>query len=130
MARILVVDDDPICTQLLGAFLSRDGHEVRCALSGREAVEVGGDFHADLLVTDWLLDDRDGIAVVEALQAANPEMRTIFITATMSTVLRNLAKGLPVLAVLEKPLDIQELFAKIREALGALPHPSAAESHP
>lgn len=127
MARILIVDDDPVCTQLLGAFLTRDGHEVRCAVSGREAVEVGSGFQADLLVADWLLDDRDGIAVVEELHAANPQMRTIFITATMGAVLRGLAKGLPVLAVLEKPLDIEELVAKIREALTGLP---AAQPNP
>ena len=57
MARILVVEDEAIPRMVLSKVLTRDGHEVRDASSGSEAMEIAQGFGPELLLADWLLPD-------------------------------------------------------------------------
>lgn len=121
MAKVLIVEDDEICAAILTRFLAREGHDVRSAHAA-QAVEVGLAFQPDLLVADWLLNDReDGIDVARHLFAAQPDLRVIFITGLPVERLKQQLGDLPVADVLEKPLAMQDLFARIRAFLPRSP---------
>jgi CheY-like chemotaxis protein len=53
MARILVVDDEPVFLRLLGLILQGDGHEVEIAQTGADAIETGQRSRPHVLLTDW-----------------------------------------------------------------------------
>lgn len=66
--RVLVVDDEPDVTLVLGEALRDRGHLVAIAASGREAIETAGTFQPDAALVDVGLPDIDGITLAELLR--------------------------------------------------------------
>jgi len=111
MAKILVVDDEQVCTFFLSCALSDEGHEVRTTLRGDEAIVIGMDFKPDILISDWMLKDQcDGLEVGRRLRDNLPELQVIFITGLAEETLREKANGFPFLRILEKPVDLEEML--------------------
>lgn len=118
MARVLIVDDDPVCTMFLSRFLAKDGHEVKTTTRGDEAIRVGREWCPDVLVADWLLkSEHDGVDVARGVYAHCPNIRIVFMTGLPADQLQESLEGLPVLRVLEKPLQVDGLLAEIRSVL-------------
>jgi DNA-binding NtrC family response regulator len=114
MSKVLVVDDEQSYREYLGRFLARDGHEVRVAESGHEALEIGVRFRPDVLVVDWMLKNHvHGLHVAQALSAIRPDMASILITGFPSGDLKAAAERARIFRFIEKPFDVEE----IREAV-------------
>ena len=62
--KILVVDDEPIARDNLAHVVAKDGHLVRVAASGQEAVDLLRDEEMDLVLTDLCMQGKDGMAVL------------------------------------------------------------------
>jgi two-component system, OmpR family, response regulator len=119
MARILVVDDEPVCTYFLSCALGDEGHEVRTSLRGDEAIAIGREFRPDILISDWMLKDQyDGLDVGRALTEDNPDLKVIFITGLAEETLRDKANGFSFLKILEKPVDLDEMITLVKVATG------------
>lgn len=120
MARILVVDDEEAYRHNLDFTFSGDGHEVRAAASGREAIDVGCRFHPDVLLTDWMLkDDIHGLHVAHALRSLDPKMRAILMTGFPSSDLREEAKRCGVFTFLQKPFELATVRTAVDQAVRA-----------
>jgi CheY-like chemotaxis protein len=119
MAKILVIDDEPIPWRMLHHFLTGEGHEVRTALDADEAVQVAHDFRPDLLISDWLLKDKTGLDVALAVRDELPEARVIFTTGLPATVVAEKARAASNVSVLEKPFDLESLVAANRRSMQA-----------
>ena len=63
--NILIADDDSISRKLLRRLLEQDGHEVRAASDGHEALELFADEPCDVVLLDILMPGLDGISVLE-----------------------------------------------------------------
>src|SRR5512133_3672621 len=117
MARILVVEDESIPRMILNKFLTRDGHTVRDAAGGPEALEAARDFAPELLLADWLLSDSySGLKVAEHLREQNPGLHLIFFTGLPTHNLEKEAEHLQPCKFLEKPCEFNVLRQAIREA--------------
>lgn len=69
MAQILVVDDDAQFRQMLAQMLRQDGHQVSVAGDGMEALQLLERINTDLIITDILMPNKDGIeTIMELLQ--------------------------------------------------------------
>lgn len=118
--KVLVVEDDDSVRRFLDVALQRYGFEVVVAASGLEAVEFYRDHHATVSVI--LLDVRmaplDGPGTLAALQAVNPEVRSVFMSGHTGgyTVADLLLVGAS--RVFDKPLDIPALAAVLRQVAG------------
>lgn len=66
--RVLVVDDEPDVTLVLGAALRDRGHLVAVASIGQEAIEKAGAFQPDAALVDICLPDIDGVTLAELLR--------------------------------------------------------------
>ncbi|MCK6485163.1 MAG: response regulator [Phycisphaerae bacterium] len=120
MSRVLIVDDEPGYCDNLRTGLSRLGYEVRSALSGREAIDVGTAFRPEVLVTDWLLKNSiNGLHVAQSLRAVSPDLRTIMITGYGSGDVRIQARKADVLDLIEKPFKLTRLHDALRTVLAA-----------
>jgi DNA-binding response OmpR family regulator len=118
VARIFIVDDDPVCAKLLPKFIAREGHEVKSATNGHEAVEVGTKFRPDLLLADFVLNDSlDGLDVARALRESNPNMTIFVMSGFPAEFMRRKADSVDVANFFQKPLNYDELFDAIRVAL-------------
>jgi DNA-binding NtrC family response regulator len=118
MARILIVEDEPIPRLILSKVLTRDGHEVRVAGSAAEAVAIGREFSPEVLIADWLLTDvNSGLAVAEQLRELYPSLHILFFTGLPTHKLELEAQHLRPFRFLEKPCEFETLRAAIREVL-------------
>ena len=120
MSKVLIVDDEPRYRDHLSRALSRDGHDVLTAASGREAISTGSRFRPEVLVADWMLKNRlHGLHVSRALRAVVPELQTILITGFPSSDLRGYARSLEVIEFIEKPFELTHLRTAVRRVASA-----------
>ncbi|MDB5732721.1 MAG: response regulator receiver protein, partial [Variovorax sp.] len=70
--NVLIVDDNHAAAELLQELLELDGHTVRCAFTGREALEAAGAGHFPIALIDLSLPDLPGTEVARRLREANP----------------------------------------------------------
>lgn len=115
--KILVVDDEPIARDNLAHVVAKDGHLVRVAASGQEAVDLLRDEEMDLVLTDLCMQGRDGMAVLGEARALWPAIEVIVITghATVDTAVEAMRQG--AYHYLAKPYKISELRAIVDKAL-------------
>ena len=73
--RVLVIDDESDVTLVVGEALRDRGHEVECASSGHEAIEIAAGFRPDAVLIDIGLPDIDGVTLAELLRGSVPGKR-------------------------------------------------------
>jgi two-component system response regulator GlrR len=110
-AAILVVDDNPSMAKTLTDILTVKGFTVHAAFSGAEALKILQTQPVDILLTDVIMPDMDGVALYRATRKTHPELITILMTAYAADdiIQQGLAEGIK--TVLTKPLDIELLLA-------------------
>ena len=96
-ATILIADDDGVSRKLLRRLLEQDGHTVRTASNGREALELFREEPSDVVLLDIVMPELDGISVLEQLKATpgTEHVPVIMISAVDETdsVVRCIEKG-------------------------------------
>src|SRR4051812_5016574 len=114
---VLVVDDDAAIRTVVAAALKRDGHRVVLAASVAELHERLATQAPDVLVTDVVLPDGNGLEVVSALLSDRPELPVIVLSAqnTLATAVRATEVG--AFDYLPKPFDLDVLSRAVRAAL-------------
>jgi two-component system response regulator MprA len=120
VGRVLVVEDDDEIADVLRRSLRQEGHEVRTALDGEEALETARDFAPDLVVLDLGLPKLDGVEVCRRLRAES-DVPILILTARTDTDDR--VSGLDAGAddYLVKPFERAELLARLRALMRRRP---------
>lgn len=115
LTSVLVVEDDIDLRESLEEVLEQEGFEVRTAGSGASALSALAQAdRPDLLVLDLMLPDMDGFQLRREMQA-DPALRHIpVIVATAVPEPDRMHDALQAAAYLEKPFDLQKLFALAR----------------
>lgn len=120
-AHILLVDDDASLLKLLGMRLESRGFRVTTAESGRQALERLSRERPDLVLSDLRMDEMDGLALFNQVQKQSPGLPVIILTAHGSIPEAVSATRQGVFSFLTKPVDRDELFAAIDDALSQAP---------
>jgi CheY-like chemotaxis protein len=120
MARILIVDDEEMDRILVAEVLRDAGHETLFAPDGRQALKLWRNSSIDLVVTDIVMPELDGLALLEALMAEDPDAPVIAISGVTAKDL-NAAARKGAYAVLTKPVNADELLREISRALAGEP---------
>jgi DNA-binding response OmpR family regulator len=117
MARILVVEDDPIIRQTVEYALQRAGFETETSGDGAEALAVARSTQPDLILLDLMLPGMDGYAFAHELRKSDRETAIIMVTALDQE--RDKVKGLDAGAddYITKPFSMEELLARVRANL-------------
>jgi len=115
--RVLVVDDDAAIRTVVREALRRDGHSVETAGSLAELKRAMKSFDPQVLVTDVILPDGNGLDMVPELLADYPSMPVIVLSAqnTFTTAVRATEQG--AFDYLPKPFDLGELSKAVEDAL-------------
>ena len=116
-ATILVVDDERSMREMLSIVLQREGYRVLLADGGRAALDLLNQEPVDLLVSDIRMPDMSGVDVLREAKQADPALIGIMVTAFASTESAVEALRLGAHDYLTKPFDVDELKAKVREAI-------------
>ncbi len=116
-ARILVVDDEEPVRVMIGATLDRQGYEVQFASSGREAINLLEQDSFDLVLTDIVMQDGNGIVLLERIHSQQPYVPVVMVTAIhdISVAIDAMRRGAH--DYLLKPFERQHLVATVQRAL-------------
>ncbi|MFT3781207.1 MAG: response regulator [Nibricoccus sp.] len=121
MARVLVVDDDEQFRAVLVRVLLKCAHEVKEARNGREALVLFSEFIPDIVVTDIMMPEKDGLELVPALRRQKSPVKIIACSGgghVAAEELLHLARLLGADRVLFKPFALGDLTSAI-ETLAA-----------
>ena len=121
MAKILVIDDEDQLRDLLQKLMTREGHEICIAHDGEEGVANFHQFNPDLVITDIIMPNKDGIEVIVELLKFNPDLPIIAISGGRRAITANFnldsAEMLGVKGILQKPFTHEQLLELIEKVL-------------
>ena len=121
MPRILLIDDDPLMRDLVGRMLAESGHTVFVAADGEAGVAAIEKEPVDLVITDLLMPNKEGMETIMEIRAFHPQVRIIAISGGQNPALvaSNLwaAGRIGAEAVLEKPFTPAQLAQAIDLAM-------------
>lgn len=123
MKRILVIDDEPEIRELLKDKLERSGYEVVTACDGNEGVRLFRKDPTDLIITDIIMPQKEGVEVIQELHSEYPQLKIMAISGggqhTSMQFCLKLAQSLGAVRTFNKPFKLSEVVAAIREEIGA-----------
>src|SRR5437868_9547890 len=114
--RILVVDDEPIVTEVVERYLVREGFRVTLARDGEAGLEAARRDAPDLIVLDLMLPKVDGLEVCRAIRAES-KVPIIILSAKDEESDKILGLGLGAYDYMAKPFSPRELVARVQAVL-------------
>ena len=120
MALILIIDDEPQIRSMLKLMLERDGYEVAEAPDGIEGIRIYRQNPADLIITDLIMPNKDGIGVIIDLKKEFPDVKIIALSGGGLNKPEGYLKGakkLGAACTLTKPIDRGEMLRAIKDVL-------------
>ena len=118
-ATVLVADDDRAVRTVLSHALGRAGYEVKATSNAATLWHWVQDGEGDLVITDVVMPDENGLDLVPRIRRRRPELRVIVMSArsTLQTAVKAAERG--AFEYLPKPFDIAELIGIVKRALSA-----------
>jgi len=120
MARILIIDDEPQIRSMLTLMLERDGYEVVEAPDGVSGIKAYRQNPVDLIITDLIMPNKDGIGMIIDLKKEFPDVKIIAMSGGGLNKPDGYLKGakkLGAACTLTKPIDREELLNAVRATL-------------
>ncbi|MCB5260152.1 MAG: response regulator [Candidatus Cloacimonetes bacterium] len=120
MPKILVIEDDDSFRNVLVQMLSKAGYDVRQAGEGNQALEVCAQFNPDLVITDIIMPDKEGLETIQELLELCPSIKIIAMSGGGKFGPNSylpLAEKLGAKATLQKPFMRDELLSTISSVL-------------
>ena len=124
MARILIIDDEELVRLTLRDMLEQAGHDVVEAVNGEEGINLHRQNPADLIITDIIMPEKEGIETIMELRGDNSEVKIIAISGggRMGDIdYLKFARHLGVQHVLAKPFGMNELQEAVLASLSMKP---------
>jgi two-component system response regulator PilR (NtrC family) len=117
MSNILIVDDEQSYRQLLSLVFEGDGHTIRTATNGREALALLQKEPADVVISDVRMPDMDGIEMLSSVRETQPDLGVVLMTAFASVETAREAFKLGADDFIQKPFDVEELKLIVKKTL-------------
>ena len=117
--RVLIVEDDPFFQRVLLKRISAEGYQVQAASDGREGMKSIVSFEPDLVISDWMMPQVDGLELCQSVKTGLGDAAPYFILLTAKGEISDKLLALDTGAddYLVKPCDQGELMARVRAGL-------------
>jgi two-component system nitrogen regulation response regulator GlnG len=127
---VLVADDDRSIRTVLTQALGRSGYQVRSTSNAATLWRWVEDGEGDLVITDVVMPDENGLDLIPRIRRVRPELRIIVMSAqsTLMTAVKAAQRG--AFEYLPKPFDLKELLAVVGRALEVRPSVAPAPAEP
>ncbi|MGD9044331.1 MAG: response regulator [Desulfobacterales bacterium] len=131
MARILIIDDETQIRSMLRLMLERVGYEIAEAPDGIEGIRQYRENPADLIITDLIMPNKDGIGMIIDLKKEFPKVKIIAMSGggvNRPEGYLDGAKKLGATCTLTKPIDRDEMLKAVKETLNDPTAPAESSS--
>lgn len=126
MADILIIDDDDMFRDVLASALEQAGHQVRQATNGIEGLNMFHAQPAELVITDIVMPEKEGLDTIRDLRREFPKARIIAMSGGLahdSRLYLHMAEKFGAAAVLAKPFSLADLHHTVATVLAAPSRP-------
>ena len=123
-ASILIIDDDAAVSRTLSLILTRAGHQVTTVTSGRKGLELLTQNGFDLVLTDIIMPELDGIEAIRRIRTDHPGLRIIAMSGggqIDKADFLHMAEALGADRVLEKPVRSERLLELVGSVMANPP---------
>jgi CheY-like chemotaxis protein len=123
MATIMVVDDEPQMRRLMRRVLEAGGHEVLKASGGEEALDLLGRRPVDLVITDIVMPEMDGLELIRAIRGGAPAQKILAVSGGGQSgrmLYLDLAEKLGADGVVRKPFKARDFLRAAAELIGEI----------
>jgi DNA-binding NtrC family response regulator len=120
MARVLVIEDEQQLRNLLLRALTEAGHEVIIARHGREGITLYETQPTDLVITDLVMPEQEGLETIKTLRRKFPRVKIIAMSGAMQKLnldLLYIAEQFGAVRTLEKPFELGKFLDLVQEVL-------------
>ena len=124
MKKILVIDDDDIMRETIRDILLFESYDVAVASDGKEGLEIIQEERFDMIVTDILMPDKDGIEVIMEAKKSQPNIYIVAVSGggyIPAESYLKVASDLGAHAAIVKPFDIDEFISEVNTLLNSSP---------
>jgi DNA-binding NtrC family response regulator len=121
--KVLIADDEKLIADTLALILNQSGFEARAVYTCQQALGVAPSFQPDVLISDVLMADRNGVDAAIEMTALLPDLRVFLLsgqTATAEMIAGSTARDLA-FEILVKPVHPQQLLRKLHDAVLEVP---------
>ncbi len=119
MSSVLLIDDDDLLRETIQRRLQRSGYEVICATNGREGLALFREHHPEVLITDMVMPEQEGLETLMALRGELGQTQVIAMSGGVfdqhADVMLSVAKHMGAHHVLQKPFKFRELLKLLQE---------------
>jgi len=119
--HVLLADDDPLLREIAGEYLRQVGFRVTTAEDGKEALEEVGTWRFDLIITDMVMPNLDGIELIRALKVAAPDTPVMAISSGIAgqnaELILRAATAVGASSLLVKPLKRASFLRAVAETI-------------
>ena len=119
MAKIILAEDDDDMRRFLVKALEKAGHQVQSFGEGASAFEEIKETTFDLLLTDIVMPEMDGIELARRASELDPALKIMFITGFAAVALHPDSKAPKDAKVLSKPFHLRDLVAEVERMMAA-----------
>lgn len=122
MRQVLVIDDEPDIREGLAEMLESSGYRVTIAANGREGLRLYKEGRFDLVITDIIMPDQEGIETIRAIRKQGGDAKIIAMSGgglVDPLGYLSMARKLGADRIFEKPLDFDDLLAAMSQLLAA-----------
>ena len=124
MKRILIINDEPYILIMLKKMLERAGYEVDLASNGNEGLDLFRKAPSDLVITDIIMPDKEGLETIREMKRLQPEIKIIAMSGGGKISAENYLEAAKIFGAsrsIEKPFTQQTMVSSVKELLGDSP---------
>jgi len=129
MAKILIIDDDDTMREIMAELLALDNYETVLAADGSLGLESYRQERPDLVITDLIMPNKDGVTVVQELKAEFPQARIMVLSGTQDLSKFSQAVRFDANRILTKPFETDQLLDAVAQLIDEDAHVSPAYQH-
>ena len=121
MAKILVLDDEPSILLMIKKMLEKAGHDVDVALNGKEGMQLFEKNKPDLVISDIIMPEKEGLETIFELRRMYPDLKIIAISGGGRIGPDGYLPGAKLLGanmVFQKPIDQKEFVNAVNQLVG------------
>ena len=125
MQRILIIDDEPNILLMLKKMLEKAGYEIDLASNGVEGLSLFRNSPSDLVITDIIMPEKEGLETIREMKRMSPELKIIAMSGGGKISAENYlgtAKIFGASKLLEKPFTRDQMVTAVKELLGDESH--------
>lgn len=120
MSRVLVIDDEPYILLMLKKLFEKEGFDVDIAINGDEGIKIFSKYPADVIITDIVMPEKEGLETIREFKQTNPDLKIIAISGggrIDSKEYLDSARLFGAAKVFRKPFKQREMVNAVNELL-------------